>query len=250
MEKSFYYKPGSQVITVPEDIEIVTDGLSQKQLLKNAEISVTQLHLSALQALPEGASDYDRFYIVLDGEILVKPASNEAANSSSALHTLTKEALVHIPRKIDCASRLRAGQTDALLLEVQIPKPKAKPKSLKLDQGIWIDEQFLIIEKLKSRPYIPDHHVNTSNHCLFINDDIEILLSCIDVGGGADVHTHEGEDQCTYVIEPAPSKLLYYPKGVQHGGITNIEKRHDLILMYFPPQGECLEPEISNPNRA
>jgi len=189
MEKSFYYKPGSQVITVPEDIEIVTDGLSQKQLLKNAEISVTQLHLSALQALPEGASDYDRFYIVLDGEILVNPASNEAANSSAALHTLTKEALVHIPRKIDCASRLRAGQTDALLLEVQIPKPKAKPKS-------------------------------------------------------------EGEDQCTYVIEPAPSKLLYYPKGVQHGGITNIEKRHDLILMYFPPQGECLEPEISNPNRA
>jgi len=133
-------------------------------------------------------------------------------------------------------------------LEVQILNPKAKPKSLKLDQGIWIDEQLLITEKSKSRAYIPDHHVNTSNHCLFINDDIEILLSCIDVGGGADVHTHEGEDQCTYVINPAPSKLLYYPKGVEHGGIVNIEKRHDLVLMYFPPQGECLQKDTPRLN--
>jgi len=247
MEQEFYYKPGSQVITVPENKEIVAPGLSQKLLLKNSEISVAQLQLAALQNLPKEHSNYDRFYIVLEGEILVNPASTHAKQSSSALHTLIKEDLIHIPREIDGCSRLSAGQDETLLLEVQILDPKAKPKSLKLDQGIWIDEQFLIIEKSKSLPYIPDHHVNTSNHCLFINDDIEILLSCIDVGGGADVHTHDGEDQCTYVIDPAPSKLLYYPKGVQHGGIVNIEKRHDLILMYFPPQGECLQQDIPTP---
>jgi len=241
MEKEFYFRPGSQVIPVPEESDIVAEGLSQKQLLKNAEISVTQLRLSASKALPIQPSVYDIFYIVLEGEILVNAASNDSENSSSVLHTLSKEALIHIPRKVDCTSRLKAGLNDTLLLEVQILDPKAKPKSLKLDQGIWIDEQFLVIEKSNSQPYIPDHHVNTSNHCLFINEDIEILLSCIDVGGGADVHTHESEDQCTYVIDPVPSKLLYYPKGVQHGGITNIEKRHDLILMYFPPQGECLQ---------
>jgi len=43
MEREFYYKPGSQVITVPEDKEIVAQGLSQKPLLKTAEISVAQL---------------------------------------------------------------------------------------------------------------------------------------------------------------------------------------------------------------
>jgi len=200
MEQEFYYKPGSQVITVPENKEIVAPGLSQKPLLRNSEVSVAQLQLAALQNLPEEHSNYDRFYIVLEGKLFVNPMSNDATKSSSTLHTLTKEDLIYIPRKINGCSRLSAGQNEVLLLEVQILDPKAKPKSLKLDQGIWIDDQFLIIEKSKSRPYIPDHHVNTSNHCLFINDDIEILLSCIDVGGGADVHTHEGEDQCTYVI--------------------------------------------------
>jgi len=246
MDTDFYYKPGSQVIVVPEDRDILAKGLSQKPLLKNSEIAVAQLQLTAFQTLPQGHSPYDRFYIVLDGKVMVDQTPSEAVNSNVALYTLTKEDLIHIPRKVEATSRLRAGQNDALLLEVQILDPKAEPKSLKLDQGIWIDEQFLIVEKSKSRTYIPDHHVNTSNHCLFINNDIEILLSCIDVGGGADVHTHEGEDQCTYVIGPAPSKLLYYPKGVQHGGLMNIEKRHDLVLMYFPPQGECLEQDNSS----
>jgi len=248
MKTEFYYKPGSQIVTVPVDSKIIDEGLSQKPLLINSEIAVKQLQLTALHSLPKGSSPYDRFYIVLDGELLVDPTSTDSKDSGAALYTLTKEALVHIPRKIDTAIRLKAGQSDTLLLEVQILNPKAKLKSLKLDQGIWIEEQLLITEKSKSRAYIPDHHVNTSNHCLFINDDIEILLSCIDVGGGADVHTHEGEDQCTYVINPAPSKLLYYPKGVEHGGIVNIEKRHDLVLMYFPPQGECLQKDTPRLN--
>jgi len=125
-------------------------------------------------------------------------------------------------------------------LEVELVSPKAKPRALKLEQGTWLDEQLLIMSKEQAFPYIPADHDNTSNHCLFINDDIEVLLSCIEVGGGAEVHTHEGEDQCTYVRNPAPAKLLYYPKGIEHGGITNIPARHDLVLIYFPPKAECL----------
>jgi len=243
MTKSMYYKPGSQVIAVPENAEKLTENVSQKLLFKNAEIIIKQLHLKAQSALPEDTSSGDRFYVVLHGDITINEASDKAepTKPGAHLHTLAQESLIYIPRNIEAAGRLHADTTDAVLLEVEYLNPKAKPQLLKLAQGTWVDEQFMFITKAQAKSYIPAHHDNTANRCLFINDDIEVLLSCIDVGGGADTHTHEKEDQCTYVIEPTPSKLLYYPKGVEHGGLKDMAERHDLVLMYFPPQGECLE---------
>jgi len=237
MKKDFYYKPGSSVVNVPEDAEPLSNGVSQKPIFENDKIAIRQLQLKALQNLPQGNLSYGRFYIVLKGNVTVDKGDED----TTALHNLSQNGLVYIPQKVDAATRLRAGQSEAQILEVQMLNPKTEAQSLRLKQGIWVDQQFMVIEKTQAKAYVPAHHDNTFNHCLLINDDIEILHSCIDVGGGADVHAHEHEDQCTYVMEPAPSKLLYYPMGVQHGGITNIEKRHNMILMYFPPQGECLE---------
>jgi len=237
MKKDFYYKPGSSVVNVPEDATPLSDGVSQKPIFENDKIAIRQLQLKVLKNLPKGETSYSRFYIVLNGNVTIDKGDNDPA----ALHILSENGLVYIPQNVDAATRLRAGQSEAQILEVQILNPKTNAQSLKLEQGTWVDQQFMVIEKAQAKTYVPAHHVNTFNHCLLINDDIEILHSCIDVGGGADVHAHENEDQCTYVMEPAPSKLLYYPMGVQHGGITKIEKRHNMILMYFPPQGECLE---------
>jgi len=239
MNNNIYSKPGSLVISVPEDTNPLSNGVSQKPIFENDKIAIRQLQLQALQSLPQGNLSYGRFYIVLSGNITIDKGADDATN----LYNLSQNGLVYIPQKIDSATRLRAGQSEAQILEVQILNPTAEAQSLKLEQGKWIDQQFMIIEKAQAKTYVPAHHDNTFNHCLLINDDIEIIHSCIDVGGGADVHTHEDEDQCTYIMEPSPSKLLYYPMGVQHGGITNIEKRHNMILMYFPPQGECLEIE-------
>jgi len=238
MNEDIYKKPGSLVITLPEEAEPIAEGVSQKPLFENAEVAIRQLQLNAEQTLPQGNLAHDRFYVVLHGKITINELQ-ENTGSEGINTSLDVESLVYIPRQTDAASRLRAEHADALLLEVELLNPKAKPQALKLEQGTWLDQQLL--HKEQAMPYDPAHHDNTSNHCLFLNDDIEVLLSRIDVGGGADVHTHEGEDQCTYVRNPAPAKLLYYPKGVEHGGITDIPERHDLVLVYFPPKAECLD---------
>jgi len=242
MNTDIYSKPGALVVELPDNALPLAEGVSQKPLFENAEIAIRQLQLIASHTLPKGNLACDRFYIVLHGELTINPveASGSANDTDSLGTTLGEEALVYIPRQTDAAERLSAGRADVTLLEVELLSAKAKPRALKLDQGTWLDEQLLIVSKEQAFPYIPAEHDNTSNHCLFINDDIEVLLSCIEVGGGADVHTHEREDQCTYVRNPAPAKLLYYPKGVEHGGITNIPARHDLVLIYFPPKAECL----------
>jgi len=240
MNTDIYSKPGALVVDLPDSALPLADGVSQKPLFENAEIAIRQLQLKATHALPKGNLACDRFYIVLHGELTINQSEASTNDGDSPQTTLGEEALVYIPRQTDAAERLSAGRDDVALLEVELVSPKAKPRALKLEQGTWLDEQLLIMSKEQAFPYIPADHDNTSNHCLFINDDIEVLLSCIEVGGGAEVHTHEGEDQCTYVRNPAPAKLLYYPKGIEHGGITNIPARHDLVLIYFPPKAECL----------
>jgi len=239
MNEDIYSKPGSIIIDLPEQAQPLANGVSQKPLYGNADISIKQLQLKASHTLPEGNLACDRFYIVLHGELKIDPPDANDINSPQT--TLGEEALVYIPQGTNAAIRLHAERVDVTLLEVELLSPKAKPQTLKLDQGVWLDDQFLIVSKEQAMPYIPAHHTNTSNHCLFLNDDIEVLLSCIEVGGGADVHTHEGEDQYTYVRNPAPGKLLHYPMGVEHGGASDMPVRHDLVLIYAPPKAECLD---------
>jgi len=241
MNTDIYSKPGGLVVDLPNSAQPLADGVSQKPLFKNTGIAIRQLQLEASHALPKGNLSCDRFYIVLHGELNIDPSDAGAKDINSPQTTLGEEALVYIPQGADAATRLHAERADVTLLEVELLSPKAKPQTLKLDQGVWLDDQFLIVSKEQAMPYIPAHHTNTSNHCLFLNDDIEVLLSCIEVGGGADVHTHEGEDQYTYVRNPAPGKLLHYPMGVEHGGASDMPVRHDLVLIYAPPKAECLD---------
>jgi len=242
MAEDIYTKPGSQVIPVPDSSMPLAKGVSQKPLFSNEDVSLRQLDIEALHALPPGNLDADRYYVVLQGNVAVNgPSDNaEVITTDDAEYLLPKEALAYIPRRTDAAARIRADEAGASVLEIEMRNPQGQPKLLKLEQGTWLDEEILVIRKEDAFAYIPAHHEKTSNHCLLINDDIEILLSRIDVGGGADVHTHYKENQCTYIMNPTPSKLLHYPMGVEHGGIVDIPDRHDLVLIYFPPMGEYL----------
>jgi len=240
LAEDIYAKPGSQVIPVPETGEPIAKGVSQRPLFANEDISLRQLDIAGLHSLPAGNLNGDRYYVVLRGNVAVNGASENGEASGNAQYLLAEEALAYIPRQSDAAGRLQADGAGASMLEIEMRNPGAEPKLLKLEQGTWLDEQILVIRKEDAFAYIPAHHEKTYNHCLLINEDIEILLSCIEVGGGADVHTHHGENQCTYIMNPGPSKVLHYPMGVEHGGIVNIADRHDLVLIYFPPMGEYL----------
>jgi len=243
MSQDIYTKPGSLVLPVPEKSEPLAQGISQKPLFENAQIMLRQLDVEASCALPKAKVDGDRYYVVLQGGLTVNiPRDNDAEPADGGgCRSLAKEALAYVPRQSDATGWLYAGQAGTSVLEIEIRGPKAAPEHLKLTQGTWLNDQILIINKNEAFAYIPAHHDKTSNHCLLINDDIEVLLSCIEIGGGADVHTHHGENQWTYIMDPKPSKLLHYPMGVQHGGIVDIADRHDLVLIYSPPMGEYLD---------
>jgi len=163
MNTDIYSKPGAVIVDLPEQAQPLANGVSQKPLFENAEIAIRQLQLKASRALPKGNLSGDRFYIVLHGELTINPpkASASTNDSDSPQTTLGEEALVYIPRQTDAAERLSANGANVTLLEVELLSPKAKPQTLKLDQGTWLDEQLLIVNKEQAMPYIPAHHTNT-----------------------------------------------------------------------------------------
>jgi len=226
MSDDIYDKPGGSVIQVADVATEIHGGIVQQQLCQNEEVAITRLQLKQSEVLPSRHAANDRFYVVLKGHITI-------SGDDMTRHDLAEECLVAIPQDTDAGQRVTAGADGAVLLELRMLKPMQD--SLASKQGVWVDQKVLLVDKQQVNAYEPDKHTNTVNHCLFLNEDVEVLISCIEVGGSADTHMHPTQEQYTYVANPEPSKVLHYPKGVVHGGITDLPVRHDLVVIYTPP---------------
>ena len=73
-----------------------------------------------------------------------------------------------------------------------------------------------------------------------IYEQVEIIEGSIDVGGGADQHLHNENEQMLYVLEGSDRPLLiYYPRGTPHGTGGGISVPLKLLVIYSPPLGEA-----------
>ena len=107
-----------------------------------------------------------------------------------------------------------------------------------------------IIKPEDVETYQPDLHANTVNRRLLRTDHLEIILGKISKGGGAQEHVHEKNEQFMYMLEGKgkvqidgkniivePGNLIYFPKGVPHGGESFVEseKPAKFLVIYSPP---------------
>jgi len=226
MNDDIYQKPGGLVISVTDIEAEAYAGVLQQKLYQNEELAINRLQLNALASLPVRNVASDRFYVVLHGGIVVSGDDMKSRD-------LGEESMIAIPRDIDVGQRIAAGSEGVTLLELQMLK--LKKESLLSEQGVWVDQKILLVNKQEINSYEPKQHTNTINHCLFLNEELEVLISCIEEGGGADTHVHPTQNQYTYVRNPEPARLLHYPKGVVHGGLSDAPNRHDLVVIFSPP---------------
>ena len=98
--------------------------------------------------------------------------------------------------------------------------------------------------------YQPDLHTGTVNRRLLRTDHLEIILGMISRGGGAQEHAHEKNEQFLYMLQGKgtvqidgkkvtvePGSLVYFPKGVPHGGESFVESEGPakFLVIYSPP---------------
>ncbi len=226
MKNELYDRPGGEVIQIDEIRTNSRDGVLEQHIREQKEIIINRLQLPAKTALPARNISSDRFYVVLSGTITI-------SGGDKTSHKLSEESLFALPRGVEPGERVTSTSVSASLLEVQRLNPDGE--SIIPRQSEWLDGEVLVVPKSAIKSYEPEKHANTTNHTLFLNDHLEILISCIDVGGGSDEHLHPTQEQFTYVRNPEPSKLLYYPQGVVHGGQNNMPARHDLVVIFSPP---------------
>jgi quercetin dioxygenase-like cupin family protein len=98
--------------------------------------------------------------------------------------------------------------------------------------------------------YQPDLHANAVNRRLLRTGHLEIILGMIGRDGGAQEHVHEKNEQFIYMLQGKgrvqtdgknviiePGSLLYFPKGVPHGGESFVESEGPakFLVIYSPP---------------
>jgi len=226
MKDDLYDRPGGEVIQIDDIRTSLRDGTLEQQIRQQKDLTINRLQLPAMASLPLRNISTDRFYVVLSGGVTITGGDT----SGREIH---EESLFALPRGVDPGERIASTSVGATLLEIQRSSPQGE--TIISRQSEWLDREVLVVPKSAVKGYEPEKHKNTTNHTLFLNDHIEILISRIDVGGGADEHIHPTQEQFTYVRNPEPCKLLHYPQGVVHGGQNNMLLRHDLVLIFSPP---------------
>lgn len=209
-------------------------GAKIQPLLEAQTVTINRLTVAQSGSLPTSPTGKDSIYFLLSGEA--------ALRGQTESHRLEEGTLLFIPRQPLSERKGYQVQLELFSAELQllVLNVSADDGSVPLrNDGVWVDSRVLVVQPNDPPAYQPTNHTHTVNRCLFINDEIEVLRGKILTGGGADRHAHEAFEQFTYVIGPAPSLLLYTPRGVLHGGDT-YEVDLDLLVIYSPPYRESL----------
>ena len=206
-----------------------------KQVVKTKRLTISQLLITQSANLPLEISEKASIYIVLDGQVTI--------GNSVDSYDLKKGALIYFPSGVRTRIKVQSPRVEFLVVEVLESTGNGQPLR---EYGTWVEScgpegRVFIVQPEDPPAYEPANHSATTNRCLFINDDVEVIRGKINAGGGADKHAHEGFEQMTYVIEPREANLLVYiPPGVAHGG-EKYEVSLDLLVIYSPSYRESLK---------
>ncbi len=203
-------------------------GVAVRKILQTDRVIVEQLTFSSAQTLTLGRGKQN-IYVILSGTGGLKLGQVGCE--------LSRATLLFIPSEEGCEVTLEPTSEELAILALEVNGGNSE-KRLR-EYGSWVDEKLLIVQPDDPVAYSPANHNKTVNHRLFIDEEIEVLRGQLGKGGGAGRHSHESQEQFTYVMEPSPPQLIYTPPGVPHGGNV-LDTDFDLLVIYSPPYRESL----------
>jgi len=222
----------AQYIAVDNNENKLLDGYTKtfrKDLLKSEHLEINQIIIKGRgEAEDYGISRENRIQYVLNGEATLQRAGTSV--------DIRRGQLIVVPGGVPWGPGLFVISDQLSLLDIA---PQVEDRSLLPSSDTDHADSIRIIKPEDVPSYPPAGHFNTTNRCLFLDEDVEIIEGVIESGGGAKRHFHQEHEQMLYVLEGTGTPLLiYYPKGTPHGTEGGISTRLKFLVIYSPPLGE------------
>ena len=225
-------EPKAQYIAVNEIEYQLLRGHTRtfrKHLLTTENLKIDQTVIKGSGDAEEyGVSNINRARYVLDG----KATLTEGVSTTE----IGPGHLIIIPPGLPWGANLFVNSKQFLTLDIArrvgIPGDVSLPDPGRVNHIRIIDPEDV-------PPYQPAGHAKTTNRCLFIEEQMEIIEGMIESGGGADRHIHKNNEQMLYTLGGLTDPLLiYYPRGAPHGTGGSVSDPLKLLVIYAPPLGE------------
>lgn len=197
-----------------------------KRLLDSAFLEIRQTRLVGVGgAQVLGVWDTRRLVYVLRGRGTIGLDDGDVA--------LEVGDLVVVPAGVSWGEQLAIDSEELILLEIASRSGPNRADVTPDSSG-----PLRVVKPREMEPYKPAGHQKTINRCLFIDDQIEVIEGHIEVGGGADRHAHERNEQALYLLNSPQPLLIHYPRRTPHGTGGGIAEPLHLLVIYAPPLGE------------
>jgi quercetin dioxygenase-like cupin family protein len=222
----------AQYVAVDSVETQLLDGCARtfrRDLLKNEYLGINQIVIKGSgDAEDYGTRTINRIQYVLDGKATLRQGGIQT--------DISQGQLIVVPGGMPWGPGFFVISEELTLLDIA-PQPEHQGTVPSSDTDYADSIRIIRPEDVPS--YSPAGHFNTTNRCLFLNEQVEIIEGVIESGGGAKRHFHQEHEQILYVLEgTGTSLLIYYPKGTPHGTEGGISTRLKLLVIYSPPLGE------------
>jgi quercetin dioxygenase-like cupin family protein len=208
------------------DAVALDTGGARKRCLTGEFIVIDQVEIPRGGGEGLGVSDSTRALYVVEGNGSIRIGPDD--------HELVSGNLVVVPPGVAPGAQLVVASGAMVLLEITSSAPSGGAAPAAVDAAT----SLRIVRPEDVDAYEPAGHAKTTNRCLYIDDRVEIIEGLIEVGGGADRHFHEHNEQALYVLNAPELLIVHYPRRAPHGTGGGIADPLHLLVVYAPPLGE------------
>lgn len=216
-----------RVDTVESRVSQGHSRTSRKRLLESESLEIDQTRIA-------GSADGEDYGVCATIRLAYVLQGRGVLRVDDADSSFGKGDLVVVPAGVRWGQQLSVQSDELVMLEIA-PRTGAGEADA---SGVRPDASIRVVRPGDVQPYEPAGHAKTTNRCLFVDNQLEVIQGFIDRGGGADRHFHERNEQALYVLNAPDPLLIHYPRCTPHGTGGGITDPLELLVIYSPPLGE------------
>ncbi len=216
-----------RVDTVESRVSEGHSRTSRKRLLASESLEIEQTRIA-------GSGDGEDYGVHATVRLAYVLHGRGVLRLDDADSTFGTGDLIVVPAGVRWGRQLSIQSDELVMLEIAARSHVGEA----IATGVRSVESLRVVRPGDVEPYAPAGHAKTTNRCLFVDDQLEVIEGFIERGGGADRHFHQHNEQALYVLNAPDPLLIHYPPRAPHGTGGGITDPLELLVIYAPPLGE------------